>query len=190
MLAISGLFADMQQCVLALSNTRPDIILIDQAIPGGCVALGQLGCIAPQIPVVVIAVTETAEEIIFWAEAGVAGYIPKSAGIADVVPLLIEIRRGNQACSASVAASLMRRISSGGASNGRQHDMTSRPMLTLREAQVAQMVVAGMSNKDIARALNIGVATAKTHVHHLLGKLNLQRRGQAVNWMRQRLDPQ
>ena len=68
--------------------------------------------------------------------------------------------------------------------------MTSPPMLTTRETQIAQMIVAGMSNKDIARRLNIGLATAKTHVHHLLGKLNLQRRGQAASWMREQRDRQ
>jgi DNA-binding NarL/FixJ family response regulator len=42
----------------------------------------------------------------------------------------------------------------------------------------------GMSNKDIARHLNIGLATAKTHVHNLLRKLKLQRRAQMASWIR------
>jgi DNA-binding NarL/FixJ family response regulator len=42
-----------------------------------------------------------------------------------------------------------------------------------------------MSNKEIARRLSIGLATAKTHVHNILRKLNLQRRGQTASWMRE-----
>ncbi len=51
-------------------------------------------------------------------------------------------------------------------------------MLTPREAQIAKLIVDGLSNKDIARYLNIALTTAKTHVHHILVKLNLQRRNQ------------
>jgi DNA-binding NarL/FixJ family response regulator len=82
---------------------------------------------------------------------------------------------------------LLHRLSNGGSINGAHgahHDVIS-PTLTARETEIAQMILAGMSNKDIARRLNIGLATAKTHVHHLLGKLNLQRRGQAASWLRE-----
>ena len=137
------------------------------------------------LPVVVIAVAETAEEVIAWAEAGAVGYIPKTASLADIVPIVSGIMRGTQAFSGSVAASLLRRISDGGASNRGHQNTTSSPALTAREAQIAQMIATGLSNKDIARRLNIGLATAKTHVHHLLGKLNLQRRSQAVSWNRE-----
>jgi DNA-binding NarL/FixJ family response regulator len=60
--------------------------------------------------------------------------------------------------------------------------------LTVRELQIIDLISAGLSNKDIARRLNIGVATTKSHVHNLLGKLNLQRRSQAAIWMREQRD--
>jgi DNA-binding NarL/FixJ family response regulator len=56
--------------------------------------------------------------------------------------------------------------------------------LTARETQVVELLAAGLSNKDIARRLNIGVATTKSHVHNLLGKLGVQRRAQVARWMR------
>jgi DNA-binding NarL/FixJ family response regulator len=79
---------------------------------------------------------------------------------------------------------MLRRISNGGAPNGEYKNISSSAALTPRETQIAQMIVGGMSNKDIARRLSIELATAKTHVHNILGKLNLQRRGQTANWMR------
>ena len=174
----------MQEALRQIVDNQPDIVLLDEAFPDGPAAVGHIRDIVPEIPVVVIAVTESAEEIIAWAKAGVAGYIPRTAGLADIVPLLLDTMRGEQACSGRVAAGLLRRLSNVGTTNGEHHDITTSPMLTAREAQIAQMIAAGMSNKDIARRLNIGVATAKTHVHHLLGKLNLRRRGQAASWMR------
>jgi DNA-binding CsgD family transcriptional regulator len=54
----------------------------------------------------------------------------------------------------------------------------------VREKQVAQLIAVGMSNKEIARSLNIGIATTKTHVHHVLGKMNLRRRGQTAGYLR------
>ena len=53
--------------------------------------------------------------------------------------------------------------------------------LTARESQIAGLINAGMSNKEIARQLNVGVATIKSHVHNLLAKLAIQRRGQIVS---------
>jgi DNA-binding NarL/FixJ family response regulator len=187
-LRISGLFADLQQSLPDIANNRPDIILFDGALPGGLVSIGQIRSVAPDIPVVVIAVAENPAEVIAWAEAGAAGYIPRTAGLVDIVPFLVDIRRGEQRCSPSVAAGLLHRLWNIGPIHRGHHEPAASPVLTGREAQIAWMIVSGMSNKEIARHLDIGVATAKTHVHHLLGKLNLQRRGQAATWMREHHD--
>jgi two-component system nitrate/nitrite response regulator NarL len=188
LLSVSGLFADLQSATIDLADNPPDIVLLDENFPDGLAAIARIRNAAPLAPVVVIALAETADEVIAWAEAGAVGYIPKSTRLADIVPLLIDIRRGKQVCTASVAASLLRRLSTRGTASGGHSATAPPPKLTAREAQIAQMVVDGMSNKDIARSLNIGLATAKTHVHHLLGKLNMQRRGQAAGWMREHGD--
>jgi DNA-binding NarL/FixJ family response regulator len=179
-LAILGLFDNLPSALPYLASSQPDIILLDEALPDGPLAIGQIRSIAPKLSVVVIALTETAEEVIAWAEAGATGYISKNAALADIVPLLVGIVQGDQPCSGNVAAGLLRRISNGGDSNGGHQKMSSLPALTTREAQIAQMIAAGMSNKDIARRLGIGLATTKTYVHHLLAKLNVRRRSQAA----------
>jgi DNA-binding NarL/FixJ family response regulator len=53
-----------------------------------------------------------------------------------------------------------------------------------REEQVVWLICTGLSNKDISRRLNIGLATTKSHVHNLLAKLELERLGQVVRWSR------
>jgi two-component system nitrate/nitrite response regulator NarL len=180
LLSISGLFADLQEALPGIVDSQPDVVVVDAALPDGSAAVRRIRHAAPQVCVVLIGVGETAENIIAWAEAGAAGYIPRTAGLAEIAALLIDITRGKQTCLESVAAGLLRRLSNVGTTNGGDKNPPSLPALTAREEQIAGLIATGMSNKDIARHLKLGVATVKTHVHHLLGKLSLQRRGQAA----------
>jgi two-component system nitrate/nitrite response regulator NarL len=141
---------------------------------------------------VALGLAETTDDVIAWAEAGIAGYVPRTAAMADLVACLHDIVRGEQACSRRVAAGLLRRISADARFSpiGRfSPDARSRePELTAREEQIVLLLCAGLSNKEISRRLNIGLATTKSHVHNLLAKLELDRRGQVVRWSRERGD--
>ena len=123
---------------------------------------------------------ETEEDIIVWAQAGVIGYVPSTAAWADLVRLVIGIQAGEQLCSARVAAGLFRRMAMPENLDNGRDAVAQTPSLTARERQAAELIGAGLSDKEIARKLNISLATTKTHVHNLLGKLNVQRRGQVV----------
>ena len=162
----------------AAARLRPAIVLLDAAVAGGHELVAALMEAAPVLRVIVIALAETQGNVIGWAEAGVAGYIPNTTALRDVVPTVIGILQGKQDCSRTVAAGLFRRVRA----------VTAEPepacALTAREMQVVGLIGAGLSNKQIARRLNIGVATTKSHVHNLLGKLNVQRRSQAVIQLR------
>ncbi len=184
-LSISGVFANPCEALPSLKELRTHLVLFDEALPAGLAAVTAIRNAVPEIPIVVIGVTETVEEIVGWAEAGAAGYIPKTASLADIAPILADIKQGKQTCSPSVAGSLLRRISKSADLREEYRHKSSPQILTSREAEIAKLICMGMSNKEIARSLNIGIATTKTHVHHILGKLNLQRRGQAINWFHQ-----
>jgi DNA-binding NarL/FixJ family response regulator len=152
--------------------------LIDGALKGALGSMKLLRAAAPGVLVVVMGLNETYEEVVAWAEAGIAGYVAKHETLSDVPTLLLKIARGEQSCSASVASGLLRNASRKPAS------CDPSPELTSREAQIIELIATGMTNKEIARRLNIGLPTAKTHVHHVLGKLQLQRRAQAAEWIR------
>jgi DNA-binding NarL/FixJ family response regulator len=179
-LSVLGLAATLDEAISCCRDMRADLVLFDAAFPDGVVAVSRLRAAAPAIRVVALAVIETEEAVIRWAEAGAAGYVPSTAALSDLVSLLLGIAEGRQHCSDAIAAALLRRIA--GAQVSRP--LVPIPTLTLREREVMRLVSAGLSNKDIARKLNIGVATTKSHVHNLLSKLNIQRRGQAAGWMR------
>src|SRR5580700_7223163 len=181
-LAISGLSASLDEALASASELKPTIILLDAGFPNGASAIRLIQTVAPEPQVVVFAVAETEENIITWAEAGAAGYIPTTAALHDFVRLLVDIMEGKQICSGRVAAGLIRRL--GGAAksgNGLHHAQ----VLTAREQEIIRLVSSGLSNKEIARKLSIELSTTKSHVHNVLGKLNLQRRGQVAFWSRE-----
>ena len=179
---IVGVAADLDEALAASSARQPQIILIDAALPEGLTAARSLSNVNPQVPIVAIALAETETDVIAWAEAGISGYVPRTAGLSDLVDFLRSIVRGEQICSTRVAASLLRWISTT-SRNGMQ-PRGRVPTLTAREEQVVRLICTGLSNKEISRRLNIGLATTKSHVHNLLAKLELERRAQVARWSR------
>ena len=180
---VLGLCADMAEALSLSGALKPDILLLDAGFPDGIGGVRRIHAAAPGIRVVAFAVAETEESVIAWAEAGIAGYVPSTAALSDLSAALALVIDGAQACEARVVGGLLRRIAQGGAPKAEERP---GPPLTARERQIITMIGAGLSNKDIARRLNIGLGTTKSHVHNLLGKLNVQRRGEAAAWIRER----
>jgi two-component system nitrate/nitrite response regulator NarL len=175
-IAVSGVSTSLGDAISMSRALQPDFILLDAALDGGFAAVTQFRDAVPGVRVVALAIAETEQDVVSWAEAGVAGYIPRTAALAELVQLLIAINDDRQPCSSRVVFSLLRRLGAGDSRARDEHGSTSP--LTSRELQISELITAGFSNKEIARRLNIGLSTTKSHVHNLLGKLNLQRRGQ------------
>lgn len=134
----------------------------------------------PETQVVALAIDE-ADDVVAVVEAGVAGYVPKDASLADLVSTVESVSRGEMPCSPRVAAGLRRRL----VELARQrHGVKNRGRLTTRERQVLALVGEDLSNKEIAQRLSIEVTTVKNHVHNLLEKLQVHRRRDAVAVMR------
>jgi DNA-binding NarL/FixJ family response regulator len=182
--SISGFSGNPMETLAMALDRQPDIALLDAAFPGGIDIVGRIRHVAPRTLIIVLFVPETNETIIAWAGAGVAGYIPDTVGPADLAPFLAAIIRGERPSSERTTAGLLRRVAGAKRSDSVQVQASLLPVLTARERQIVQLIDAGFSNKEIARRLNIEVATTKSHVHNLLGKLALQRRGQVALWMR------
>ena len=154
------------------------MVLLDAAFPNGLEALKAVRAADLSARVVVFALSETEENIVAWARAGSAGYIPTTAALREAVEFIESIDRGEQICSAAIASRLMRRIGSLPNSGFDNCDSRLTASLTGREHQIIGMIAEGLSNKQIARRLKIELSTTKSHVHNLLQKLGLERRGQ------------
>ena len=177
---VVGLCADLAEVVALSPPLEADVVLVDADLRDGVAAARRTLQIKPDIRLIAYAVRETKDDVIAWAEAGVIGYVPDTTASADLVRLILDIHGGQQPCSGRVAAELLRRIAvTESLGIGRNAPSPALP-LTRREREAAELIATGLSDKEIARRLNISLATAKLHVHNLLGKLNVQRRGQVV----------
>jgi two-component system nitrate/nitrite response regulator NarL len=175
--------ATTPQALDVVIGSKPDVVLLDAAFSDGRSAVVQIRAMSPWVRVIVLAVNETEDNVVAWAKVGVTGYIPDATPLSDVGDLLAGITEGRQACSRDVAGGLLRRV---GYSEDVPTGFALPPSLTDREREILRLIGVGLSNKDIARRLNISLATTKAHVHNLLGKLNVRRRGEATAWMHAR----
>jgi DNA-binding NarL/FixJ family response regulator len=177
------LAADLGQAVSKAAEVRPQVILVDVALPDSLGAVARLHSLAPLSQIVALALAETETAVIAWAKAGACGYVPRDTSLHDLVSSLDGIVRGEQTCSRKIAASLMRCVSQSALQANRHVSATAPSSLTVREQQVMQLIGTGLSNKEIARRLNIGLGTTKSHVHNVLGKLELTRRTEIARLM-------
>jgi two-component system, NarL family, nitrate/nitrite response regulator NarL len=164
---------------VALVELAPDVVLLDTSIANAGAALSALG--APAQKVVVLGVTEDEEHVIAWAEAGAAGYVSRDGSSDDLRATIEAAANGETLCSPRMVAALLRRLNAV-ARDAAGHDVTE--LLTPREREVAKLVGEGLSNKEIAGRLCIELPTVKNHVHNVLRKLDISRRGQAAAFLR------
>ena len=181
-LQVIGLCCSRRDVTTATAALLPDVLLFDRGMPDSLLAVRELGVAAPSVTTIAFAVQETEHAVLACADAGVDGYVPRDATADDLVSGIHRAVRGEPFCSLAVAAILLRCL---GSRKGVERATTlQQPGLTVREAQIARLLDLGLSNKDIARQLGIEVATAKNHVHNLLEKLKVHRRGEAAALLR------
>jgi two-component system, NarL family, nitrate/nitrite response regulator NarL len=171
--------ADKDAAVSIVHSFHPDVVLLNMTCPDVLATFAAMRTVVSGLHVIALAVAESEEEILACAEAGVAGFLPRNATFDDLVRTMTKVARGEAVCPQSVAGALLRRIST----NAHQRSVTT-DHLTPREREVLVLIEQGMSNKQIAQRLGIEVRTVKNHVHNLLEKLRVQRRGEAAARLR------
>src|SRR5262249_39236172 len=121
-------------------------------------------------------------------EAGISAYLTRDSSAEKLVEVVHQSLRGEFACPPRITGLLFRRLASLSAAAHPHfspgYDADSPPPLTLRERQIVPLIEQGLSNKEIARSLNIEAATIKNHVHNILRKMNLRRRGEIATQIR------
>jgi DNA-binding NarL/FixJ family response regulator len=156
-------------------------LLLDITMPGALDICRELNRRAPRIKVIAFAVNEVDYELVTCAEAGIDGYVTRDGTVDDIVVAIQSAVRGEVTCSPRVAALLFQRVATlSEATRGVQ----AQPVLTRREREIAGLIAEGLSNKEIARSLRISCATVKNHVHSVLEKLQIRRRGEAAARLR------
>jgi len=127
------------------------------------------------------AITDAAEQTVFeFIEAGASGYTLKQSSLNDLLDAIEIVYRGEAVCSPRVAYSVFARIAQLAQSNSTHNENSST--LTIREEEILQLIVKGLTNKQIADKLYISFPTVKNHVHNILEKLGIRSRAEAVNY--------
>ena len=164
--------------VAAADHAGGLVIVLDMAMSGAVVVTRRL---AGRVPVLAIAVPTREDDVIRCAEAGVGGFLTVEASLDDLVSALAIVSRGDTLCSPWTAGVLLRRVAALAHAHPRP---IGRVPLTARELEIVDLLDRGFSNKQIAQRLCIELPTVKNHVHHILDKLGVRRRGEVGAMMR------
>jgi DNA-binding NarL/FixJ family response regulator len=161
--------------VTSLEHGIPDVVLVNLASVESHALMTALRMHAPSSRIVAIGMGDSEQEIVACAEAGISGYLLRSEPFSHLIRLVRHVVAGEAVCSPRVTAALMRRLAV--LAEERKQRV---PVLTEREDQILGLLDIGLSNQQIADRLCIELRTVKNHVHHILGKLGVSRRGEAV----------
>jgi DNA-binding NarL/FixJ family response regulator len=172
---------DLDTALQHMTTSSQDVVLVSTVMTRSRTVVQMIRETAGQIPVIAFAVTETEDEVVAWAEAGVAGYLFRGESLADLLAVVQSAARGETLCPPRTTATLLRRVT---ALASERQFLTEVARLTAREQEILQLIEEGLSNKEIARRLFIEVRTVKNHVHSILEKLHVRRRGEAAARMR------
>lgn len=166
----------------AESEAQPDVLLFDLAAPTGRALqqIRELRARRPDLRVIVVGLPVEEEEVLRCIEAGANGYVLKESSIDELVAAIDQVLEGGVAgCTPAMARTLFARLAELAAER-RQLNRIASLDLTPREQEILELIADGMSNKQIADHLCLSLHTVKNHVHHILDKLQVRRRSQAV----------
>lgn len=158
-----------------------DALLLDAALPDVRRVLRAVRERAPRLPIVIFGVPEHDDELLYCVEAGATAFVSRDAGSRELIETVLSALRGESPLSSRGAAQVLGRLAHRARVAAQYAPDTE---LTPREREIASLLNDGLSNKEIAQRLRICVATVKNHVHRILAKLHVQRRGQAASRLR------
>jgi len=169
-----------RQAVALATRTRPDVVLMDVRMPDtdGIAATAELARVAPGVRVLILTTFEEDDYIFPGLRAGASGFLLKRTRPEDLIAAVHCVAAGDALLSPSVTRRVVERLAQ--QPTPRLGDGAMIGRLTTREREVLQLVARGLSNQEIASSLVIEESTVRTHVKHILMKLELRDRIQAV----------
>jgi DNA-binding NarL/FixJ family response regulator len=176
-IAAAEIAAHQSEYLDRIKTGRPDIVVLRTSMPECVSTIRSIADAGLHAKIVALDVSEADDEIIDLAEAGVAGYLLREGSLEDLIKIMHSVVQGECFCPPRVTATLLKRLT---ALAGERGAWKAEGPLTRREREVVALIDKGMSNKEIAQCLTIDVRTVKNHVHNILEKLQVQRRGQVA----------
>lgn len=180
---VVGEALDGLQAVALTEALRPNIVLMDIAMPGvdGLEATRQIKARWPEVHVLVLTMHRSDEYFFEALKAGASGYVLKAAETSDLIHAVRVVAEGEVFLYPTMATKLLREHLSRVAG-----DAEAGPSLSAREREILGLLAEGYSNKEIADKLVISPSTVHTHRSNLMNKLGLNSRYELIQYARQR----
>ena len=178
-ITVAGIAGNGDEAMRLLAETRPDVVITDLNMPpnGGIALLRRIRAEEWRGPVLILTVSDAEDDLADAMRAGAQGYLLKDMEPEDVVDAVQRAVRGETVVAPSMMLKLVHLLQGGGPAAGKAEALKQ---LTAREREILDYLAQGMSNKAIARSLDISHDTVKLHVRHILAKLNLTSRVEAA----------
>ena len=184
---VVGQAGDASEAQRRAAELRPDLILLDNHLPGvhGVDALAGLREASPDSRVMMLTVSEDEADLAAALQRGAHGYVLKTIEAEALMEAIARCMRGESVVSPELTGKLVAALRGAGATPA---PAAPDPLAALspRERETLRHIARGASNKEIARSLDIAETTVKIHVQHILRKLGLASRVQAAVYVAER----
>ncbi|MBB3041672.1 response regulator [Nocardioides soli] len=175
--------ADVDEAVAAVSEHRPDVVLLDVHLPGGggvevmrrVTASGAV----PETRYLALSVSDAAEDVIGTIRGGARGYVTKTITGPELVQAIGRVAEGDAVFSPRLAGFVLDAFSGSIDVAAVDEDLDR---LTEREREVMRLIARGYAYKEVAKELFISIKTVETHMSSVLRKLQLSSRHELTRW--------
>jgi DNA-binding NarL/FixJ family response regulator len=177
---VVGEAEDVASAIAIITQTGPDVVLLDVHLPGGG-GVEVLRGISPTLPDVrflAVSVSDAADDVIGAIRAGARGYVTKTISGADLAAAVRRVAEGDAVFSPRLAGFVLDAFA---ATDAPSVD-PELDALTQREREVLRLIARGYAYKEIAKELFISVKTVESHVSSVLRKLQLSNRHELTRW--------
>lgn len=178
---IVGEGEDVPTSVAAITEHKPDVVLLDVHLPGGGGAevIRQVVKQAPDTKFLALSVSDAPEDVIGVIRAGARGYVTKSISAEDLIEGMHRVASGDAVFSPRLAGFVLDAFSGSIDVSGIDEELDK---ISTREREVLKLIARGYSYREIAKELFISIKTVETHVSSVLRKLQLSNRHQLTKW--------
>lgn len=179
-LDVVGEAGSVDEAVVGILATRPDVVVLDVHLPGGGgkAIIERVRVEWPDAVFLALSVSDAAEDVVAVIRAGARGYVTKTIDPAGLVDAVRRVHDGDAVFSPRLAGFVLDAFSG-------QLPPTSDPeldQLSAREQEVMRLIARGLTYREVASRLHLSVKTIETHVSAVLRKLQLSNRHELTAW--------
>ena len=165
-----GACGSAEEAIKHIPVWKPDVVLMDIHLPNrsGVECTAALKELLPSLQVIILTAYEDTENLFKALRAGACGYLLKRAQPAEILAAIQEVQSGGAPMSGEIARKVL------GAFHDAPPEASADQNLSRREREILELLLRGLSNKEIAADLSISVPTVKVHIRHIYEKLHVR----------------